>query len=134
VSAVSAIPFTIDRRPDPLKITFPTAQMVTWTDQLGRDRYNLYRSDWQHFLSEGDYTQDPGGVLQADRFCDLRGTARLDAFTPASGTLVYYLVTGYRMMEDGQVPGVEVPMAEGTLGQGSDAVMRVNAHPCPASP
>jgi hypothetical protein len=133
-SAVGTGPFTIDRRPDPLTIMFPDARTVAWTDQLGRDRYNLYRSDWQHFLAEGEYTQDPGVVLQADRFCALRGTARLDPFTPASGSLVYYLVTGYRMMEDGQTPGVAVPMAEGALGQDSEAVMRVNAHPCPASP
>jgi hypothetical protein len=71
-------------------------------------------------------------VPGAFRWCFLDSVAQDDPlYTPPPGRMVYYLVTGVRMSEDGQQSGVAVPMAESPLGQGPDAVMRENNHPCP---
>lgn len=127
---ISADPFTIARRPDPLELTFMDRDTLTWTDDLNRERYHVYRSDWQRFLDSGEYTQDPATIPQAEIFCDLESPTLVDPFTPNPGTLVFYLVTGYRMMEDGQASGVPVAMSEGTLGQLSDASTRGSTHSC----
>lgn len=131
VQAVSDRPFTIARRPDPTVITFTGAADLEIDDGLGRDRVNVYRADRDRFLATGEYTQDPAEVAGAARFCDLETSSLTDAAVPAPGEGFWYLATGYRRMEDGQQPGVEVAMAEGTLGQDSAAETRSNAHPCP---
>lgn len=131
VSAVSDAPFSITRRPDPLSLQFSSKEDLSWTDDLSRGRHNLYRGDWQAFLQGAGYTQDPSSSDPAERFCDLESMTLTDPFVPAAGQLAYYLVTGYRMMEDGQEPGVPVPMAEGHLGQDSAAHMRPNENSCP---
>jgi hypothetical protein len=125
--------FTIARRPEPLTLLVAGDGTVSWTDELGRDRFHLYRGDWERFLSTGEYTQDPAAVPAAARFCDLVSPVQDDSYTPAPGALAFYLVTGYRLAEDNQTPGVPVPMAEGTLGQGSDTSTRRNGSPCPRS-
>ncbi len=123
-------PFEIARRPDPLHLRLPARDTVTWDDDLGRDRWNLYRGDWDHFLASGELTQDPADVPAADRRCGLAAREVADDYVPATGQMVYYLVTGYRLVEDGQEPGTKVPLAEGLLGQDSAARARRNTHPC----
>jgi hypothetical protein len=129
VSAVGAS-FTIARRPDPLRLEFSGPDSLTWTDELSRGLYHLYRGDWQRFVDTGEYTQDPAVVPAAQRFCNLDAAVYADAFVPAPGDLAFYLVTGYRTMEDGQEPGVAVPMTEGTLGQDSGARTRSSPAAC----
>jgi hypothetical protein len=131
VSTVSTDPFTIAGRPDSLELQIDTGSRVHWSDSLGRQRYNLYRGYWQRFTETGELTQDPALVPEANRWCNLESSEQVDTFTPAPGRMVYYLVTGFRMVEDGQETGVAVPMAESPLGQDSNAVMRVNSCPCP---
>lgn len=125
------VPFSITRRPDPLSLRFSGKEELSWTDDLSRERYDVYRGDWQAFLQGAGYTQDPSSSDAAERFCDLESASITDPFLPVPGQLVYYLVSGYRMMEDGQQPGVAVPMAEGHLGQDSAFQMRSNENPCP---
>ena len=130
-AVVSPAPFEIARRPDPLHLSVQDGRTVTWTDALDRERYNLYRGSWSAFLQSGSYTQDPGSVPGAGRFCDLETRSIDDGFAPAPGELSYYLVTAYRMRLDGTDPELPVPMAEGPLGQRSGATMRPNDHRCP---
>jgi hypothetical protein len=129
--AVSPAPFRIGARPDPLHLSMQDDRTVGWTDDLDRERYNLYRGSWSAFLQSGSYTQDPGSVPAADRFCDLEVRSRDDDVVPEPGELTYYLVTAYRMRQDGTDPEQPVPMAEGPLGQRSGARMRPNEHRCP---
>ena len=132
-SSVGDGSFEIARRPDPLALRFLDKDTLSWDDALSRDRWNLYRGDWDHFLATGELTQDPETVPGADHRCDLAETSATDDFVPAPGTMVYWLVTGYRLVEDGQDPGTKVPLAEGSLGQDSAARARRNAHPCPST-
>ena len=130
VTAVGDGPFEIARRPDALHLRLPAKDTIEWADDLDRDRWNLYRADWDRFLASGEYTQDPDEVPDAARFCDLDTRSARDGFVPAPGKMVYYLVTGYRLVEDGQEPGTPVPLAEGSLGQDSAARTRRNHHRC----
>lgn len=123
--------FTIARRQDPLSLLVAEDGTVSWVDELGRDRYNLYRGDWARFRSTGEYTQDPAAEPGAARFCDLSGGGQADAFAPLPGGLAFYLATGYRLAEDNQPSDAVVPMAEGTLGQDSAATTRPNDAACP---
>jgi hypothetical protein len=133
VSAVSSEPFEIVRRPDPLRVRFDDRDQLSWEDDWPRERYNVYRGGWRRFLESGAYTQTPGSAPEAARACGLADRSHADDFVPAPGRMVYYLVTAYRLRLDGTDPTEPVPMAEGPLGQRSDATMRDNAHPCPAS-
>ncbi len=133
VTTVGDGSFEIARRPDPLVLRFEDKETLAWDDTLDRDRWNLYRGDWGHFRATGELTQDPDEVPGAARWCDLAARSATDPYVPAPGTMVYWLVTGYRLVEDGQEPGTKVPLAEGTLGQDSAARMRRNAHPCPGT-
>lgn len=123
--------FEISRKPDSLDLRFSGHHTLEWTDALLRPRYNLYRGDWDRFRLTGEYTQNPTDVPAAARYCDLITAGVEDPYLPSPGTMVFYLVTGYRMVEDGQTQGVLVPMAESTLGQTGRAVTRVHAAPCP---
>ncbi len=124
--------FSIVRRAEPLALRFTGRDTVAWQDALARPRHALYRGDWARFRATGEVTQDPAAVPGAARFCALDGASAVtDTFVPPPGGLAYYLVTATRLFDDGQQPGTPVPMAEGPLGQRSDATMRANAHPCP---
>lgn len=124
--------FVIARKPDPLEVHIPDRGRIGWNDGLPRERHNLYRGDWEVFRLTGKFTQDPAVVPAAARWCGLASGPVADTYRPAPGKMVYYLATGYRLVEDGQVPGVAVAMAESGLGQSSQAVSRPSAAPCPA--
>jgi hypothetical protein len=130
-SAVSTEPFEIARRPDPLRIALPDEGTVTWEDDLGRERHNVYRGGWERFVETGAYTQDPLSGPEASRTCGLEESSLADGYVPGPGRMVYYLVTAYRMRLDGTDPDDPVPMGESPLGQRSGATMRKNGHRCP---
>ncbi|MEW5806236.1 MAG: VCBS repeat-containing protein [Acidobacteriota bacterium] len=107
-----------------IRVTFPNKETIQWEDYSptcggGNSNYNLYRSDWNHFLQSGEYTQDPGVVPNAARFCDIPGPSLTDSFVPPPAELVFYLVSGNR------------GGTEGSLGRDSSGAERPNAHPCP---
>jgi hypothetical protein len=129
VSAVSSHPFTIARRIDPISVTLPSADTIAWSDDLGRQRFHLYRGALGFLLENLRYTQDPSEVPAADRRCDLGPGPHVDDIHPRPGHAVYYLVTAYHTMDDRIVPDAE--MAESTLGQDSEARKRPNDEPCP---
>ncbi len=130
-SGVSPDPFTIARRPDPVTVRFEDdKETLAWTDSLARDRWNVYRSSWERFRETGEYTQDPATEPAAARMCDREETRVTDDFVPEPGRMVFYLVTGYHLRDDGTEPGTPVPMGEGPLGQDSAAHMRRNSHRC----
>lgn len=131
-SATSGAPFAIRHRPDRLDLRVVDNDTIEWSDGLGRDRWNLYRGDLEHYLATGEASQDPLLVPEAGRWCDLASTTEDDPHAPPPGKANYYLVTAYHLMEDGTgEPGSLAAMGESPLGQRSDATMRRNAEPCP---
>ena len=108
----------------PILMTFPDKDHVSWEDFTAtcagaHQSYNIYRSDWDHFRTTGEYTQDPGSVPNTARFCDVSASPLADPFIPPTGKLVFYLVSGNK------------GTMEGTLGRKSNGEERSNAHPCP---
>jgi hypothetical protein len=93
--------------------------LLQWDADTRAQGYHLYRGSWTNLLLTGDYTQDPGLVPGAARFCDLMQTSLDDPFAPASHILVFYLATG------------ENVCGESTLGHDSLSQPRLNATPCP---
>ena len=85
VSAVSAEPFTIARRPIPLVLQIDAQSRVHWSDDLDRQRYNLYRGDWETFRQTQQLTQEPALVPGAFRWCFLDSLEQFDPlYTPPS--------------------------------------------------
>lgn len=122
-SAVTPAAFQIVPK-NSLWITFAGKDDLRWDDYVSScdghfQDYNLYRSDWEHFLLTGEYTQDPGAVSHAEQFCHLSTPSVTDAFVPPEGTMVFYLVTGNRN-------GNEI-----SLGRKSNGNERTNSNPCP---
>jgi hypothetical protein len=101
-----------------LLFTDVTPGSQAWHDDIVYDGYNFYRGDLQVLRGGGDYTQNPA-ALNADRQCGLASASASDAFTPAVGDVVFYLVTG--------VSGV----VEGSLGDDSAGFLRPNSNSCP---
>jgi len=128
-SATSAA-FRVRRRREWIDVRFAGKTTLEWTDAGGRDRWNVYRGDLAHYLETGEATQDPATVPGAGRACDLETANVEDDTVPAPGQVLYWLVTGYHLMDDGVGEGPD-RMGESPLGQRSDATMRRNAHPCP---
>ena len=101
-----------------LKLTFDAdGETVQW-DTHPAGTYNLYRLDLALLKSGGGYTQDPGTVPLAERWCGLTGVQQADATMLAPGEVVAYLIT----------PEAAV---EGSLGFDSALVERPNGAPCP---
>ncbi|MCZ6696896.1 MAG: thrombospondin type 3 repeat-containing protein [Acidobacteria bacterium] len=91
---------------------------VSWQDDRGFNKFNLYRFDLEVLRTTGAYTQDPASA-NADRFCALRQTVWSDPFIPPPGAIVGYLVTG------------KSGATESSLGQDSLGNERTNTFPCP---
>jgi hypothetical protein len=129
-TAIGPGPFAIARPGDPLRLTLPGQETIAWDDDLGRERVNLYRGDWQRFLDTGHYSQDPA-IAPAARFCDRAATegSLPDPYRPVAGTMVFYLATAYRLADDGVHE--QAPMAESRLGRDARAMTRPHHHPCP---
>jgi len=128
-SATSA-PFRVRRRREWIEVRFAGKDDLEWTDGAGRGRWNVYRGDLARYLETGEATQDPATVPGAGRTCGLATPGVTDATVPAPGQVLYWLVTGYHLLDDGVGEGPD-PMGESPLGQRTDATMRRNAHPCP---
>jgi hypothetical protein len=96
-----------------------------WQDEIAvYVHYNLYRGDLEELKATGVYTQNLDAVPDAERFCQVGPIPIvLDGFTPDSGEIVFYLVTG---SPDG--------IAESSLGGDSSGAVRPNANPCPPPP
>ena len=82
-------------------------------------RWNLYRGDLELLRSTGEYTQSPGSVPLAWRWCNLDETSVDDPVEPVAGGVAFYLVTG-TTVED-----------ESDLGTDGQQVPRANDHACP---
>jgi parallel beta helix pectate lyase-like protein/thrombospondin type 3 repeat protein len=104
---------------DSLAFAPDSSVMLQWGADPRAQRYNLYRGSWTNLLLTLDYSQDPGLVPGAGRFCDLTAASASDTFAPAAGQLVFYLVTG------------ENTCGESSLGQDSLGMSRRHASPCP---
>jgi hypothetical protein len=96
-------------------------QSLTWQSLALQDGYNLYRGSLARLRSTGVYTQDPLVEPLAARFCDILPTQLpfVDAFEPAPGVGVFYLVT------------VVIGTWEGPLGANARGLDRPNDNPCP---
>lgn len=92
---------------------------VAWQIELGFSGYNLYRGDLALVRLRRVYTQDPGSVPLAARWCGLTGSPFQDGLAPPVGSTVFYLVSG---MSGG---------IEGSLGTNSAGQERPNDNPCP---
>ena len=104
-----------------LYFTDMTRLQQSWQDESAvYYTYNLYRGDFEELRITGVYAQDPLAVPDADRFCDLGSTPiYFDAFEPAAGQVVFYLVTG----------GV-AECGESSLGEDSSGKTRRNDNSC----
>ncbi len=93
---------------------------VTWipSPPTGTGGVNVYRGDLEALRSTGVYTQDPGIVPSADRFCQIALSSLDDHFLPIRGQVVFYLTSS------GQ------GSAESSLGYDSAGVERQNTRPC----
>ena len=93
---------------------------VIWipSPPTGTGGVNVYRGDLETLRSTGVYTQDPGIVPSADRFCQIALSSLDDHFLPIRGQVVFYLTSS------GQ------GSAESSLGYDSAGVERRNTRPC----
>ena len=93
---------------------------VTWSpvDPAVTGVVNVYRGDLEALQRTGVYTQDPGTVAGADRFCHIDLSRLDDPFLPPAGKVVFYLTTSGQGNE------------ETGLGTDSRGVERPNRRPC----
>jgi len=101
-------------------LRFADPDVIEWDAETGFEGWNLYRGDIGILLGGGPYTQQPGSVPLALRFCELDQTSSAQAVTPASGAAAFYLATGL-------AGGIESELGEDTSGS-----PRPNANPCPS--
>ncbi len=115
-SAVTPIAFEI-RMPE-VRVNFTQEGFISWEGCCNVDDYNIYRSDWDHFLQYGEYTQDPS-VPNADRYCNVTAPPFNDSFEPADpGEMVFYLVNANK------------GGTQSALGYDSSGTERTNDNPC----
>jgi len=97
------------------------AQSIAWPVLALQDGYNLYRGSLARLRSTGECTQDPLVEPTAAHFCNILSTQVpfADAFEPAPGAGVFYLMTAV------------VGNWEGPLGINSLGLHRPNDNPCP---
>jgi hypothetical protein len=96
----------------------PDHDTFAWDARPGASLYHLYRGDLAVLRAGGDYTQDPGEVSLAERWCGLGAPQQTDAVDPPAGEASFYLAT-------------PVGDQEGNLGFDTAKTARTNAHPCP---
>jgi hypothetical protein len=103
-----------------IQVSLTDATTLTWsvpTESIGLS--TVYRGDMEVLRNTGIYTQEPGSVPGAARFCDVSGGSLLDPFLPAPGKVLFYLVT------------TQTGSGESSLGPDSSGLVRANTHPCP---
>jgi hypothetical protein len=93
-------------------------ETVAWQNEAGHDMWNIYRGDLDRLQSTGIYTQLPGSIPGADQECGLVQSYLMDAISPESGIVWFYLVTGTASGD------------EGDLGLDSQGDLRANTQPC----
>jgi hypothetical protein len=96
----------------------PDRELVSWDPRPGTSAYHLYRGDLGVLRTTAEYSQDPGEVPLAERWCGLAASQQTDSVRPPPGELSFYLAT-------------PVGDGEGGLGFDSERSPRVHAHPCP---
>ncbi len=116
-SAVTPIAFEVGL-PE-LRITLTQEGFISWEGCSDVDDYNVYRSDWDHFMLYGEYTQDPSSVPNAGRYCNVSLPPFNDNFEPSDpGEMVFYLVNANK------------GGTESDLGYDSGGTERPNDYPC----
>ena len=91
---------------------------LTYQLEAGFDTFNVYRGSLVVLASLGIYTQSTLDSPYAAQFCERVSGGLDDAFSPAPGQIVHYLVTG-------------VGVIEGSLGANSAGQERPHDNPCP---
>jgi len=97
-------------------IRFHEPEYVEWQEEFGYTQWNCYRGDLALLRTVGVYTQDPGTVPLATKYCGLNVPSVLDP-DPTPGGTVFFLTTGTSL--------------ESSLGTDSEGVERPNSNPCP---
>jgi len=100
-------------------MTVGSSPLLSWSLSSGAAvDYCVYRGDLAELRAHRTYTQEPGSVQGAAQFCGLQQTDLNDAYTPAAGHGVFYLITA------------RTGTGETGLGVDSAGALRPNEHPC----
>ena len=91
-----------------------------WQLEDGFERWNVYRGDLAVLTAGGDYSQQPGSNPLAEQTCGMSAPPLMDDDSPGPGQVAFYLISG--------VQGFN----EGSLGNSSHGLPRLNAFPCAA--
>jgi hypothetical protein len=97
-------------------IQFHQPENAQWQDEAGFSLWNCYRGDLALLRSSGIYTQDPGTVSLAAKYCGEDVPWVFDP-DPVPGGAVFFLTTG--------------TSPESSLGTDSEGMERPNSNPCP---
>lgn len=98
---------------------FPLAGRLEWQEEDGYTSWNCYMGDLGLLKSSGLYTQPPGPPGLARRECGITEPWKDDSTDPDSHQTAFFLISG-------ATAGVE-----GSLGEDSEGVERLNQNPCP---
>jgi len=96
-------------------VSFPNPAQLDYQLETGFSVFDIYRGELPLLYSTGVYTQLISQAPHSEQFCDEASGSVDDAFTPASGEIVFYLVAG----------------DDGLLGKDSAGVERTSHNPCP---
>jgi hypothetical protein len=101
-----------------VELSLVDSDNLTWASGDPGATYSVYRGDLDTLRTSGIYTQEPGTVPEANRFCGVAETSLAEPYRPASGSVVFYLVAPRSGAGDA------------SLGTDSQGLQRPNAHPC----
>jgi hypothetical protein len=101
-------------------VEMPSFAEIEYQEETAFVQFNIYRGTRAAFLASGFYTQDPSVVTDAASFCGQTGGSLSDAFAPAAGGVIHYLVSG---VDSGGV--------ESSLDTDSTGATRPNDNSCP---
>ena len=112
---VDAVPITPPPVFEPV-LEVSQSGVLLWTPQPAppggtAPLFNLYRGDMIAFALSGIYTQDPAQVPEAMVECAIADSSFDDGFSPAEGSVAFYLVAEV-------VGGVEGPLGSDSSGAG----------------